>query len=279
MANSHPSGKKKTTVAGVVIALLIGGYTVLRPAINDATGWNLPSIAEQDNAGASRDNVAAKPSPQSDTPASSARTAPTDASARNTTSSSAPDTSTAERPKSDPSSRDTAESKTTTTKRGPLADRMSSSKSTATAKTDTNNSSATDSESDSSLKYGLLREVGRERYISPAGLMYTPGSAEGHRLEHLRRHTADQPGRPGKHGVFDGGMEGALKTIDKAYENAKIGKRTTQKTDKGRTIYTVDMGKRVGFVGGREGNQRRKPMARRVQLVLEGNRVITAYPL
>tara|TARA_A100001391_G_scaffold116657_1_gene79018 strand:+ start:1155 stop:1379 length:225 start_codon:yes stop_codon:yes gene_type:complete len=74
-------------------------------------------------------------------------------------------------------------------------------------------------------------------------------------------------------------MEGALKTIDQAYENAKIGKRTTKHSDDGRTIYTVDIGHRIGYVGGREGNQRHKPMARRVQLVLEGNRVITAFPL
>ena len=109
--------------------------------------------------------------------------------------------------------------------------------------------------------------------------MYTRGSAEGHRLEHLRRHTEDQPRRPGSHGVFDGGMAGALKTIDRAYERAKNNQRTTRKRDEGRDILTVDMGGRVGYVGGRDGNRRRKPMARRVRLVLDGQRVITAYPL
>jgi len=132
--------------------------------------------------------------------------------------------------------------------------------------------------SDDSL-YGLLREVSNNRYLSPAGLLYTPGSAEGHRLEHLRRHTKDDPTRPGRHGVFDGEMEGALKTIDLAYQRAKKGQRTTKKEDRGRTIYTVDMGSRVGFVGGRDGNRKRKPMARRVRIVLEENRFITAYPL
>lgn len=192
MATSPASGKKKTTVASVVIAVLIGGYSLLRPAIHDAMSWDLPAISQSDRQETEAPTIEA---------------------------------------------------------------------------------------ADESLRYGLLREVGNERFISPAGLMYTPGSAEGHRLEHLRRHTADHPGRPGKHGVFDGGMEGALKTIDQAYENAKAGKRTTKKNDQRRTIYLVDMGKRVGFVGGRDGNRQRKPMARRVQLVLEGNRVITAYPL
>lgn len=133
--------------------------------------------------------------------------------------------------------------------------------------------------SDSELQYGLLREVSRDRFLSPAGLLYTPGSAEGHRLKHLRRHVEDDPNRPGRHGVFDGGMEGALVTIDRAYERAKKNQKTTTTQDDGRTIFTVDMGGRVGYVGGRDGNRQRRPMARRVRMVLDGNRVITAYPM
>ena len=129
------------------------------------------------------------------------------------------------------------------------------------------------------LLYERLRDLGNERYLSTAGVLYTRGSAEGHRLEHLRRHTADQPSRPGKHGVFDGEMPGAIKTIDLAYEKAQAGQRTSVQKDRDRTVYTVDMGRRVGYIGGREGNRRRKPMARRVRMVMEGNRLITAYPL
>lgn len=109
--------------------------------------------------------------------------------------------------------------------------------------------------------------------------MYGPGSAEGHRLEHLKRHTKDDPRRRGSHGVFEGGMEGALKTIDAAYSRAKNNQRTTKEVDGDRTIYTVDLGKRIGYVGGSTGQRRGKPMARRVRLVLEGNYVVTAFPL
>lgn len=140
----------------------------------------------------------------------------------------------------------------------------------------------TDSDSDSdsgNLRYGLLREVSRDRFLSPAGLLYTPGSAEGHRLEHLRRHTVDDPGRAGSHGVFDGDMEGALAVIDRAYERAKKNQRTTVSEEDGRTVYTVDMGGRVGFIGGQTGKRKRNPMARRVRLVVEGERVITAFPM
>ena len=220
------SGKKKTTVVGLVFAVLIGGYTMFRPAINQATGWNLPSISNRD----ARPNQDAPVARKSETPSDS-------------------------RGQSSP-----AESGVKT----PVA--------VDASEPDVSNA-------DASLKYGLLQEVSPKRFMSPEGLLYTPGSAEGHRLEHLKRHTVDQPSRPGKHGVFDGGMEGALKSIEKAYQKAKADQRTTKQVDGNRTIYTVDMGKRIGFVGGRDGNQKRKPMARRLRMVLEGNRVITAFPL
>ena len=174
--------------------------------------------------------------------------------------------------------------------RGPLTDRMSDSKSSNTSGLES--SSRTEGETqpaDSSLKksgddsadllYGILREVSADRFISPEGLLYTPGSAEGHRLKHLERHIKDNPSRAGSHGVFDGEMAGALKTIDRAYQRAKKNQKTSKEVDDGRTIYTVDMGGRIGYVGGRNGKRRRNPMARRVKIVLSGNRVITAYPL
>ncbi len=74
-------------------------------------------------------------------------------------------------------------------------------------------------------------------------------------------------------------MPGALKTIDRAYERAKTGQKTTKEMDEGRVIYTVDMGGRVGYIGGQDGNRQKKPMARRVRIVLDQQRVITAYPL
>ena len=173
-------------------------------------------------------------------------------------------------------SAEVAESKTTTKtasepKPGPLADRPVASSTKPTIKPAP--------ASDLKLLYGLLKDLGGERYLSPGGLLFTRGSAEGHRLDHLERHTVDDPQRPGKHGVFDGGMEGALATIDRAYERAIAGAKTTKEVEEGRTIYTVDMGSRVGYIGGRDGNRQNKPMARRVKIVLDKDRVITAYPL
>ncbi len=129
-------------------------------------------------------------------------------------------------------------------------------------------------------KYGILREFRTNHYVSPAGVQYVPGSAQGHRLKHLARHLNDQPDRPGSHGVFDDDMEGVLHLIDQAYTLAlQNGSQVKQETDANRTIYTVSLGRRIGFVGGREGNRRGQPNARRIRLVLEGQRLITAFPL
>lgn len=129
-------------------------------------------------------------------------------------------------------------------------------------------------------KYGILQEFRPNHFVSPAGVQYVPGSAEGHRLKHLARHLNDQPDRPGSHGVFDDDMEGVLHLIDQAYTLAlQNGSQVKQEIDADRTIYTVSLGRRIGFVGGREGNRRGQPNARRIRLVLEGQRLITAFPL
>lgn len=127
---------------------------------------------------------------------------------------------------------------------------------------------------------GILRDVGRGVKESPAGLRYAPGSQEGHRLDHVMRHAQDQPNRPGKHGVFEGDQREILTLIDEAYLAAKRGDRGVRRQRDGpRTIYTVDLQRRVGYVGGQVGRQRNHPAARGVRLVLEGSNVISAYPV
>ncbi len=129
------------------------------------------------------------------------------------------------------------------------------------------------------LKYGLLRETAPDDYVSPGGLRYTRGSAEGHRLAHLERHLEDDPGRPGKHGVFNGDMPQVIRWLDEAYANAKRGAKGTSKSvEEGRTVYEVSFSKPIGFVGGRDGKRDRNPDAQRIRLVLDGNKVVTAFP-
>ena len=126
---------------------------------------------------------------------------------------------------------------------------------------------------------GGLTEVGNDTWVSTAGLRYTPGSQEGHRLKHVMRHDNDLPDRPGKHGVFDGDQQALLAVLDEAYELIKEDSPQVHANREGdRTVYEVDMQRRIGFVGGRDGKRDGNPPAQHIRLVLEVDRVITAFP-
>lgn len=127
---------------------------------------------------------------------------------------------------------------------------------------------------------GFFEEIRNNVFRSPAGLVYRPGSRQGHRLKHVLAHARDQPDRPGPHGVFDvGPPEKVFEIIDAAYEKASRGVDTRTRNEEGRTNHTVDMRRRVGYVGGESGNRQGRPDARRLRLILEGAYVITAYPV
>ena len=122
----------------------------------------------------------------------------------------------------------------------------------------------------------------RDRYRSTAGLLYVPGSRDGHRLKHVLKHAKDDLSKP-IHGVFngDGDRDQILAWIDIAYEKGhKGGKGVDKKEENGRVVYTVDLGEKIGFVGGQVGKRKNKPPCRYLRLVLEdGNKVVTAYPV
>ena len=278
---SPKSGRKnplgKRSAGGIAVVALVAAYSFAQPKLNERFGWNLPGLKQNHRGEVVVDNRDATPQSRTQPKINESFAPKMQPPETKGTASSKPKPSASNATKSassgtkKPSTRESGP--LANRKTGPLASRMSAGKKSDNGKADNN------SKADDDLLYGLLRETSPDRYISPQGLQYTPGSAEGHRLEHLRRHTKDIPNRPGSHGVFDGGMEGALKTIDRAYERAKKKQgNTISRKEKGRTIYTVDMGRAVGYVGGRTGKQRRNPKVRRVQLVLEGTRVITAYP-
>ncbi|MCF7960573.1 MAG: hypothetical protein K9M08_07505 [Pirellula sp.] len=134
-------------------------------------------------------------------------------------------------------------------------------------------------ERDSEKVHGFLTEIGRNRFESPAGLVYGPGSEEGHRLKHIERHLEDQPKRPGSHGVFEGDMHAFLVAIDDAYSRAKSGDKGTKKIqDEGSTIYEASFKKPIGFLGGQEGGRKRNPPLKQLRVVVRGNSLITAFP-
>lgn len=125
-----------------------------------------------------------------------------------------------------------------------------------------------------------LKKIGAETWLSPAGLRYQGRDPDGlTRVEHVLRHARDLPDRDGSHGVFDGGPEAVWGVIDEAWRNVEKKKvRPTIEND--RSLYTVPMGRRVGYLGGRAGASRGHPPLSNVFLVVEtGTRnVITAFP-
>ncbi len=126
---------------------------------------------------------------------------------------------------------------------------------------------------------GVLRDVGGKVKMSPAGLRYGPGSFEGHRIKHVLRHAVDDPGRP-IHGVFDGEEDAIFLIIDEAYLIAKQGDpRVDVEREGARQILTVDLGRRIGYVGGQSGRRSNHPPATGLRLVLEEVDVITAFPV
>lgn len=126
-----------------------------------------------------------------------------------------------------------------------------------------------------------LKKLSKNRYQSPAGLVYAPGSDEGHRLKHIERHLTDIPNRPGSHGVFDGNMIDFLKAIDQAYTRAsKREKGTSMKEDDGATVYEASFTAPIGYLGGESGKRQKNPKLNRMRLVIRDNNVvITAFPI
>ena len=126
-----------------------------------------------------------------------------------------------------------------------------------------------------------LKEVGRDRYETPAGLLYTMGPRGEHRIEHVMRHARDQPNRP-VHGVFigDGDQDTVLQIIDDAYSLAKSkSPRAKYESSDGKDKYDVDMQRKVGFDGGQKGKRNNQRSLNKVRMILDDNRVITAFPV
>lgn len=126
----------------------------------------------------------------------------------------------------------------------------------------------------------LLVDRGRKVFKSTAGLLYKEGSADGHRIKHVLKHTEDNMSKP-VHGVFaTDDRDVVLEWIDRAFVRGQKGGRGVRVEEQGsRVVYTVDMGKKIGYVGGQSGNRKRNPACKYLRLVVQnGNEVVTAYP-
>lgn len=234
-------------LVGMLVALVL--YFFLQPKLNAWFGWNLPSIAAM--AGNETPAKPASPKPTSPKPAEQKSAQQKSAQAELAS------------PKA-------TEPKVTQSKAASTKPSDEPTKSPATAKT----------QEQGDFKYRILKPLGRDRYESPAGLIYAPGSEEGHRLSHIARHLEDQPDRPGSHGVFDGDMAAFLVAIDDAYKRARgHAKGTKSKLEDGMTIYEAPFDQTIGYLGGTEGARKKNPKLKKLRLVLRDRNLITAFPI
>ncbi len=234
--------RRLPTKWAIVILALVIAYVVLQPRLNQWFGWSLPSAATLVGGGKPTKSTSSNKTP-------------------NKTSSEEPSKQKNEVKDDEPSHR-----KSVDTESKPPTKTVTKSKETS-------------DEKDLDPLYDFLTDLGRNRYESPGGLVYGPGSEEGHRLKHIARHLEDQPDRPGSHGVFKGDMRAFLVVIDDAYTRAKKGvKGTTKKEDDGSLVYEVTFEKAIGFIGGEAGGRKKNPAAKKIRLVVRGSNIITAFP-
>ena len=114
-------------------------------------------------------------------------------------------------------------------------------------------------------------------FHSASGLTFKFGSKHGNRLSHVLEHTANDLTK-NFHGVFTVGDD-LVKTLDEAYDIAKKGGDNVIKTvqDNGNVSFVVDLGRKVGFEGGKKGSG--KALNKINIVVVEGtDNVITAFP-
>jgi hypothetical protein len=242
--------RRMTPPVVTVLAVLLVGYLLAAPVLNRSLGWSLPGWRELAGVASQSAEVDA---PGSATPKSTPATS-SNSSSRSTEDPQASGDTPRARATEDKPPRAPAVDAQKERMRGvpsgdPLVDEIAS---------------------------GASRAV----YTSPAGLRYTRGSQHGHRLKHLLAHTRDEPNRPGPHGVFSvSDPHEVVALVDEAYLQALQGERTRTEREGDRIVYTVDLGRTIGYVGGESGGRSGHPSVRRARLVVEDGRLITAFPV
>jgi hypothetical protein len=273
-----------------IIGLLIG-YWLLQPVANRTFGWNLPTLVQIVNNEVAQPEK--KPTVTSEKKSDSEVIAKKEGSSTSETPTTQPNTLPNTQPKTQTQTKlptkgkegstataEASESKpsvgnATTSKKPPTSPAQASN----AVKKSPNISEPERPANKQGPTFGYLKSLGRDRYESPEGLVYAPGSEEGHRLKHIERHIVDMPDRPGPHGVFEGSMDEFLMTIDQGYQKASSKSKGTKTRDEdGMTIMEITFDKKIGFVGGSEGRRKGNPSTKRLRIVLNGDRLITAFP-
>ena len=127
-------------------------------------------------------------------------------------------------------------------------------------------------------KSGHITPLGKNSWKTRGGLFLKGKDPDGkNRLEHIMRHSTDSPSRP-KHGVFSLTKAEIIDLLDETWsQTAGNPKRGPERG--GKTVFTYDTGRDIGYLGGREGLNKKYPKLKSVRLVINNKKeVITFFP-
>jgi hypothetical protein len=122
---------------------------------------------------------------------------------------------------------------------------------------------------------GHISSIGKNSWKTRGGLLLKGKDPDGNtRLEHIMKHASDSPSRP-RHGVFSISKAEIIELLDETWKNTA----GSQNSRGGKTAFTYDTGREIGYLGGREGSKNKHPGLRSVRLVVANNKeVITFFP-
>lgn len=124
----------------------------------------------------------------------------------------------------------------------------------------------------------FLAELNRDRWQSPAGLVYSPIAPSGHRLAQLAAEIVE-PDVLKKSRGFDGNLHQVLVWIDQAYRLSKqsdaVGRSSTSPTEE--IAIQIELPEVIGWV--RRVDSVDVDSTRWIRLVLRDDEVIAAYPV
>ncbi len=126
---------------------------------------------------------------------------------------------------------------------------------------------------------GVIISIGKNQWKTRGGLIIKGKDPENlTRLEHIMKHARDMDGRA-KHGVFSISKTEIIKLMDTLWAKIRSG-AIKGNARGGKVEYTWNTGKTIGYLGGREGRDKKHPPLTSVRMVLNEKtpQVITFFP-
>ncbi len=137
------------------------------------------------------------------------------------------------------------------------------------------------SPSDATTPLGHFTNIAKDTWRSTSGLIYGPDKNFGDRANHVLQHLADNPTKT-LQGVFTMTKDQVFASIDEAWAAVQAGGPNVVSTSiqGNRMIYVIDMGRIIGYIGGKIGAAQGYPTTTLLRIVIENkDEIMSAYPV